>query len=167
MYVKYNPNESFIMFFSIYLIINFLEVGMEIWDGAFCFAGSGRGGSIHYSITSGDPAGLFTIDPALGVLRTAAELDHERQAGVLLNVQAAWPGAARAHTQVSTFIQCSMINETYFCTLLTRNIALNSSRLAMLFEERNKIFFFFIWTSKMNSVRIFCKKADKREPGVP
>ena len=46
------------------------------------------GGSIEYSIDSGDPRGYFTIDSGSGQLRTAARLDHETVASVLLNIQA-------------------------------------------------------------------------------
>ncbi|CAG6000189.1 unnamed protein product [Menidia menidia] len=53
-------------------------------------ASSKTGASTHisYTISSGDPAGLFTVDPDTGVLRTSLPLDHESQSSVELEVQA-------------------------------------------------------------------------------
>lgn len=63
------------------------------------FAG-GHGG-IRYSIYSGDPDGLFRIDPITGSIQTATELDHEAKASVLLNVQAtSGDPPVYGHTQV-------------------------------------------------------------------
>lgn len=61
------------------------------------------GGHQHsrYSIYSGDPDGLFKIDPVTGFIRTASSLDHEVRANVLLNIQAtSGDPPVYGHTQV-------------------------------------------------------------------
>uniref|UniRef100_A0A8D8W2C8 Protocadherin-16 n=1 Tax=Cacopsylla melanoneura TaxID=428564 RepID=A0A8D8W2C8_9HEMI len=47
-----------------------------------------RSSSIRYTIHSGDPEGLFTLDSSTGSIRTAATLDHETTRVLLLSVQA-------------------------------------------------------------------------------
>ncbi|CAG2055045.1 unnamed protein product [Timema podura] len=49
---------------------------------------TGLRSSVRYSIYSGDPEGLFSIDLISGNLRTASLLDHETRQSVLLNVLA-------------------------------------------------------------------------------
>ncbi|KAM6946229.1 LOW QUALITY PROTEIN: protocadherin-16 [Aplochiton taeniatus] len=53
-------------------------------------AGSKNGPSrdVLYTISSGDPAGYFTVDPSTGRLRTSLPLDHEAQPSLDLEVQA-------------------------------------------------------------------------------
>lgn len=61
---------------------------------------------IRYSIYSGDPDGLFVIDPVTGALRTAQSLDHESRSSVLLNVQATnGDPPIYGHTQVAIDIE--------------------------------------------------------------
>lgn len=43
---------------------------------------------MRYSIYSGDPDGIFSINAETGQISTAAVLDHETHPSVLLNVQA-------------------------------------------------------------------------------
>lgn len=58
---------------------------------------------IRYSIYSGDPSGLFKIDPVVGMIRTAGNLDHETRSSILLNIQAtSGDPPVYGHTQVST-----------------------------------------------------------------
>ncbi|KAM4566806.1 protocadherin-16-like isoform 1-T2 [Odontesthes bonariensis] len=49
---------------------------------------TGTSTEISYTISSGDPAGYFTVDPDTGVLRTSLPLDHESQSSLDLEVQA-------------------------------------------------------------------------------
>lgn len=57
---------------------------------------------IRYSIYSGDPVGMFKIDPTSGAIRTSSVLDHETRPYVLLNVQAtSGEPPVYGHTQVS------------------------------------------------------------------
>lgn len=57
---------------------------------------------IRYSIYSGDPIGLFKIDPISGVIKTVSAVDHETRSYVLLNVQAtSGEPPVYGHTQVS------------------------------------------------------------------
>ncbi|CAG0886653.1 unnamed protein product [Cyprideis torosa] len=44
--------------------------------------------SVRYSIQSGDPDGFFRIDEQSGTIFTTAELDHERNPFLILNIQA-------------------------------------------------------------------------------
>ncbi|XP_077466669.1 protocadherin-16-like [Stigmatopora argus] len=48
---------------------------------------TGPPGDLVYAISSGDPAGYFTVDPDTGVLRTRLSLDHEAQPTLDLEVQ--------------------------------------------------------------------------------
>ncbi|KAM3875515.1 LOW QUALITY PROTEIN: protocadherin-16-like [Diretmus argenteus] len=48
----------------------------------------GSSKEISYTISSGDPAGYFTVDPESGALRTSLPLDHEAQSTLDLEVQA-------------------------------------------------------------------------------
>ncbi|KAL1505211.1 hypothetical protein ABEB36_004825 [Hypothenemus hampei] len=57
---------------------------------------------VRYSIYSGDPDGLFRIDPISGTIRVSGHLDHEFRASVLLNVQATSGNLpVYGHTQVN------------------------------------------------------------------
>ncbi len=57
---------------------------------------------IRYFVHGGDSEGWFSLDPFLGLLKTSAFLDYEKQHSVLLNVQAVYGNAAStAFTQVS------------------------------------------------------------------
>lgn len=68
---------------------------------------SGRS-NVRYSISSGDPDGLFRIDSITGAIKVSGNLDHESRASVLLNVQATSGNPpVYGHTQVSS--------ETLFC----------------------------------------------------
>ncbi|KAM9319167.1 protocadherin-16-like [Pholidichthys leucotaenia] len=49
---------------------------------------TGASKDISYTISSGDPAGYFTVDPDTGALRTSLPLDHETQSTFDLEVQA-------------------------------------------------------------------------------
>lgn len=61
---------------------------------------SGRS-NVRYSIYSGDPDGLFRIDPITGAIKVSGNLDHESRASVLLNVQATSGNPpVYGHTQV-------------------------------------------------------------------
>lgn len=62
--------------------------------------------AISYSIYSGDPNGYFSVDKATGKIVLAKYLDHETQASLLLNVQAALGSpSAYNHTQVQVIIE--------------------------------------------------------------
>ncbi|KAL8191488.1 UNVERIFIED_CONTAM: hypothetical protein K2H54_073910, partial [Gekko kuhli] len=64
----------------------------------------GHSDTVFYSISSGDPHGYFSIDPASGELHTSLALDHEAQAAVSLEVQArsgSPPAYSSARVQVS------------------------------------------------------------------
>lgn len=66
----------------------------------------GSSHAIRYSIYSGDPDGLFSIDPVTGSIRTSAGLDHEVRGSVLLNVQATnGEPPSYGHTQVNIEIE--------------------------------------------------------------
>ncbi|XP_076002325.1 protocadherin-16 [Genypterus blacodes] len=49
---------------------------------------TGKDVDVSYTISSGDPAGYFTVDPDTGSLRTSLPLDHEAQSVLDLEVQA-------------------------------------------------------------------------------
>ncbi|XP_017772974.1 PREDICTED: protein dachsous [Nicrophorus vespilloides] len=67
---------------------------------------SGDHYSVRYSIYSGDPDGYFRIDPISGTIRTAATLDHEHRASILLNIQAnSGDPPVYGHTQVNIEIE--------------------------------------------------------------
>ncbi|XP_050303550.1 protein dachsous [Anthonomus grandis grandis] len=58
--------------------------------------------NVRYSIYSGDPDGLFRIDPITGAIKVSGNLDHETRASVLLNVQATSGNPpVYGHTQVN------------------------------------------------------------------
>nr|CAD7392289.1 unnamed protein product [Timema cristinae] len=62
--------------------------------------------SVRYSIYSGDPEDLFSIDLISGNLRTASLLDHETRQSVLLNVLAtSGDPPSYGHTQVIIVIE--------------------------------------------------------------
>ena len=45
-------------------------------------------GPVRYEIIEGDPLGNFTLDPVTGILKTATELDHEKQQTFVVVVEA-------------------------------------------------------------------------------
>uniref|UniRef100_A0AAR5P542 Cadherin domain-containing protein n=2 Tax=Dendroctonus ponderosae TaxID=77166 RepID=A0AAR5P542_DENPD len=58
--------------------------------------------NVRYSISSGDPDGLFRIDSITGAIKVSGNLDHETRASVLLNVQATSGNPpSYGHTQVN------------------------------------------------------------------
>ncbi|XP_072375676.1 protein dachsous-like, partial [Diabrotica undecimpunctata] len=77
--------------------------------------------NIRYSIYSGDPDGLFSIDSVTGVIATASNLDHETKSNVLLNVQAT-SGAppVYGHTQVNIEIEDVNDNAPEFDSTIVR-----------------------------------------------
>uniref|UniRef100_A0A3Q1FH58 Protocadherin-16 n=1 Tax=Acanthochromis polyacanthus TaxID=80966 RepID=A0A3Q1FH58_9TELE len=65
---------------------------------------------ISYTISSGDPAGYFTVDPDTGALRTSLPLDHEAQSALDLEVQAR-SGKPPAFGQTRVHITIADIND--------------------------------------------------------
>ncbi|XP_052323476.1 protocadherin-16 [Oncorhynchus keta] len=65
---------------------------------------------ILYSISSGDPAGYFTVDPESGALRTSLPLDHEAQPSLTLELQAR-SGSPPAFGQTQVHITIQDIND--------------------------------------------------------
>ncbi|XP_066154165.1 protein dachsous [Euwallacea fornicatus] len=66
--------------------------------------------NVRYSIYSGDPEGLFRIDPITGAIKVSGNLDHESRASVLLNVQATSGNPpVYGHTQVN--IEITDVND--------------------------------------------------------
>lgn len=58
--------------------------------------------TVRFSIYSGDPDGLFSIDPATGTITVSGILDHEKRSAVLLNIQATSGNPpVYGHTQVN------------------------------------------------------------------
>lgn len=56
---------------------------------SFClYIGLDDSDSLRYAIHSDEADGYFAIDPAKGIIRTTAMLDHESFESVLLNVKA-------------------------------------------------------------------------------
>ncbi|KAK5904987.1 hypothetical protein CesoFtcFv8_006498 [Champsocephalus esox] len=78
----------------------------------FVLASSKTGTSrdISYTISSGDPAGYFTVDPDTGALRTSLSLDHEAQSSLDLEVQAR-SGSPPAFGQTRVHITIADIND--------------------------------------------------------
>uniref|UniRef100_A0A4W5MZ02 Dachsous cadherin-related 1a n=1 Tax=Hucho hucho TaxID=62062 RepID=A0A4W5MZ02_9TELE len=65
---------------------------------------------ILYSISSGDPAGYFTVDPESGALRTSLPMDHEAQPSLTLELQAR-SGSPPAFGQTRVHITIQDIND--------------------------------------------------------
>ncbi|KAK6296775.1 hypothetical protein J4Q44_G00329170, partial [Coregonus suidteri] len=65
---------------------------------------------IMYTISSGDPAGYFTVDPESGALRTSLPLDHEAQPSLTLDLQAR-SGSPPAFGQTRVHITIQDIND--------------------------------------------------------
>nr|XP_023822931.1 protocadherin-16-like [Salvelinus alpinus] len=65
---------------------------------------------ILYSISSGDPAGYFNVDPESGALRTSLPLDHEAQPSLTLELQAR-SGSPPAFGQTHVHITIQDIND--------------------------------------------------------
>uniref|UniRef100_A0A3Q3GQC0 Protocadherin-16 n=1 Tax=Labrus bergylta TaxID=56723 RepID=A0A3Q3GQC0_9LABR len=65
---------------------------------------------ISYTISSGDPAGYFTVDPDTGALRTSLPLDHEAQSTLDLELQAR-SGNPPAFGQTRVHITITDIND--------------------------------------------------------
>ncbi|XP_041849765.1 protocadherin-16-like [Melanotaenia boesemani] len=71
---------------------------------------TGTSTDIVYTISSGDPAGYFTVDPDTGVLRTSLPLDHESQSALDVEVQAR-SGNPPAFGQTRVHITIADIND--------------------------------------------------------
>ncbi|TDH14711.1 hypothetical protein EPR50_G00022900 [Perca flavescens] len=71
---------------------------------------TGTSRDISYTISSGDPAGYFTVDPDTGALRTSLPLDHEAQPALDLEVQAR-SGNPPAFGQTRVHITIADIND--------------------------------------------------------
>ncbi|XP_010767620.1 protocadherin-16-like, partial [Notothenia coriiceps] len=71
---------------------------------------TGTSRDISYTISSGDPAGYFTVDPDTGALRTSLSLDHEAQSSLDLEVQAR-SGNPPAFGQTRVHITIADIND--------------------------------------------------------
>ncbi|XP_027901341.1 protocadherin-16-like [Xiphophorus couchianus] len=71
---------------------------------------TGNSKSITYTISSGDPAGYFTVDSDTGALRTSLPLDHETQPVLDLEVQAR-SGNPPAFGQTRVHITIADIND--------------------------------------------------------
>uniref|UniRef100_A0A6Q2Z7J2 Protocadherin-16 n=1 Tax=Esox lucius TaxID=8010 RepID=A0A6Q2Z7J2_ESOLU len=65
---------------------------------------------ILYTISSGDPAGYFTVDPESGALRTSLPLDHETQPSLTLELQAR-SGSPPAFGQTRVHITIQDVND--------------------------------------------------------
>ncbi|XP_056635801.1 protein dachsous [Diorhabda sublineata] len=77
--------------------------------------------NVRYSIYSGDPDGLFSIDSLTGVIATASNLDHETKSSVLLNVQAtSGEPPVYGHTQVNIEIEDVNDNAPEFDSSIVR-----------------------------------------------
>ncbi|KAM7412774.1 hypothetical protein PAMA_020247 [Pampus argenteus] len=70
----------------------------------------GTSRDISYTISSGDPAGYFTVDPDTGALRTSLSLDHEAQSALDLEVQAR-SGNPPAFGQTRVHITIADVND--------------------------------------------------------
>ncbi|XP_060119777.1 protocadherin-16 [Heteronotia binoei] len=70
----------------------------------------GQSEGVFYSISSGDPHGSFSIDPASGELHTSLALDHEAQAAVVLEVQAR-SGSPPAYSSARVQISVADVND--------------------------------------------------------
>ncbi|XP_045930685.1 protocadherin-16-like [Micropterus dolomieu] len=71
---------------------------------------TGTSRDISYTISAGDPAGYFTVDPDTGALRTSLPLDHEAQSTLDLEVQAR-SGNPPAFGQTRVHITIADIND--------------------------------------------------------
>uniref|UniRef100_A0A2K5HVT3 Protocadherin-16 n=1 Tax=Colobus angolensis palliatus TaxID=336983 RepID=A0A2K5HVT3_COLAP len=69
-------------------------VGAELLHVEASDADPGPHGLVHFTVSSGDPSGLFELDESSGTLRLAHALDCETQARHQLVVQAADPAGA-------------------------------------------------------------------------
>lgn len=70
----------------------------------------GHPDGVFYSISSGDPHGYFSMDPASGELHTRLALDHEAQAAVALEVQAR-SGSPPAYSSARVQIRVGDVND--------------------------------------------------------
>uniref|UniRef100_A0A8C8IWS8 Protocadherin-16 n=1 Tax=Oncorhynchus tshawytscha TaxID=74940 RepID=A0A8C8IWS8_ONCTS len=86
---------------------------------------------ILYSISSGDPAGYFTVDPESGALRTSLPLDHEAQPSLTLELQAR-SGRPPAFGQTHVHITIQDINDN-------TPVFLPSSSESLLLPEHTKM----------------------------
>uniref|UniRef100_A0A8C7U8V0 Protocadherin-16 n=1 Tax=Oncorhynchus mykiss TaxID=8022 RepID=A0A8C7U8V0_ONCMY len=89
------------------------------------------GKDILYSISSGDPAGYFTVDPESGALRTSLPLDHEAQPSLTLELQAR-SGSPPAFGQTHVHITIQDINDN-------TPVFLPSSSESLLLPEHTKM----------------------------
>uniref|UniRef100_A0A8C7FQ74 Protocadherin-16 n=1 Tax=Oncorhynchus kisutch TaxID=8019 RepID=A0A8C7FQ74_ONCKI len=86
---------------------------------------------ILYTISSGDPAGYFTVDPESGALRTSFPLDHEAQPSLTLVLQAR-SGSPPAFGQTHVHITIQDINDN-------APVFLPSSSESLLLPEHTEI----------------------------
>uniref|UniRef100_A0A8C7FQE9 Protocadherin-16 n=1 Tax=Oncorhynchus kisutch TaxID=8019 RepID=A0A8C7FQE9_ONCKI len=89
------------------------------------------GKDILYTISSGDPAGYFTVDPESGALRTSFPLDHEAQPSLTLVLQAR-SGSPPAFGQTHVHITIQDINDN-------APVFLPSSSESLLLPEHTEI----------------------------
>ncbi|XP_068174112.1 protocadherin-16-like [Antennarius striatus] len=71
---------------------------------------TGTAQDISYIISTGDPAGYFTVDPETGAIRTSLPLDHEAQSALDLEVQAR-SGNPPAFGQTRVHITIADVND--------------------------------------------------------
>ncbi|KAK7904486.1 hypothetical protein WMY93_017093 [Mugilogobius chulae] len=71
---------------------------------------TGTSQDISYTISTGDPAGYFTVDPGSGALRTNRSLDHEAQPSLDLEIQAR-SGNPPAFGQTRVHVTISDVND--------------------------------------------------------
>lgn len=71
---------------------------------------SGIHGQVHYTISSGDPGGLFQLHPSTGALRLTKALDCELQAQHMLVVQAS-DGAGSHFALASVTVEVKDVND--------------------------------------------------------
>ncbi|XP_017271790.1 protocadherin-16 [Kryptolebias marmoratus] len=86
---------------------------------------------ISYTISSGDPASYFTVDPDTGAIRTSLPLDHETQSAVDLEVQA-HSGNPPAFGQTRVHITIADINDN-------QPVFLPSSSESLLLPENTEM----------------------------
>eukprot|EP00063_Salmo_salar_P095100 XP_014069935.1 PREDICTED: protocadherin-16-like [Salmo salar] len=84
--------------------------GTEVGIVQAIIKNGGPSRDILYTISSGDPAGYFTVDPESGALRTSLPLDHEAQPSLTLELQAR-SGSPPAFGQTHVHITIQDIND--------------------------------------------------------
>lgn len=66
--------------------------------------------SLSYRISSGDPQGLFSVDPQSGLISTTQPLDHESQPSALLVLQA-HSGASPVYSSTQVNLSIADVND--------------------------------------------------------